>query len=302
MRITDKMLTRTYLNDLSNNLENMKNLQEQLSTGKEINKPSDDPFKVSRSMELTSSITANERYESNIEEGTEWLKTTDSTLGQLNDVMQRVRELTVQASNGTNSPTEMDSIKQEIVQLKDEAMQACNTSFNGKYILGGDKTITQPFTKDATTGIITYQGSDTGRKIEFSQGVVMDVATLGSNIDDSGKQNSDGSEIKLFDTFDNIINDLGNNASPGGRLDDLDANINNILNLRSIAGAKENRLDSMKSKNEDENTNLTDLLSQTEDVDVAQKYMEYNTAENVYTSCLKTGAKILQQSLIDFLS
>ena len=294
MRITEKMLTRTYLNDLSNNLETMKKLQEQMSTGKEINRPSDDPFKYARSLELNSSITANERYESNIEEGTEWLKTTDSTLGELNTVLQRARELTVQASNGSNSATERNSIEQEISQLKDEAVQISNTTFNGKYLFGGDKTITQPFEKDAS-GNVLYKGSNTGRKIEFAQGVIMDVATLGSDISGTVSPN-------IFETLDNIINNLNSNTSPGDSLDDLDTNINNIINLRAVAGAKENRLDSMKTKNEDENLNMTELLSKTEDIDVAQKYTEYSTAENVYTSCLKTGAKILQPSLLDFLS
>lgn len=294
MRITEKMLTRTYLSDLSNNLETMKKLQEQMSTGKEINRPSDDPFKYARSLELNSSITANERYESNIEEGTEWLKTTDSTLGELNTVLQRARELTVQASNGSNSATERNSIEQEISQLKDEAVQICNTTFNGKYLFGGDKTITQPFEKDAS-GNVLYKGSNTGRKIEFAQGVIMDVATLGSDISGTVSPN-------IFETLDNIINNLNSNTSSGDNLDDLDTNINNIINLRAVAGAKENRLDSMKTKNEDENLNMTELLSKTEDIDVAQKYTEYSTAENVYTSCLKTGAKILQPSLLDFLS
>lgn len=298
MRITDKMLTRTYLSDLSNNLENMSKLQEQLSTGREINRPSDDPFKYARSLELNSSITENERYESNIEEGTEWLKTTDSTLGELNTVLQRARELTVQSSNGSNSATERNSIEQEISQLKDEAMQICNTTFNGKYIFGGDMTIKAPFTKDAVTGKITYQGSETGRKIEFSQGVIMDIATPGSDIAPKNGANETG----IFKVLSSIDYDLKNNTSPGNNLDDLDNSINNIINLRAVAGATENRLDSMKTKNEDENLNMTELLSKTEDIDIAKKYTEYSTAENVYTSCLKTGAKILQPSLIDFLS
>lgn len=302
MRITDKMLTRTYLSDLSNNLENMRKLQEQMSTGREINRPSDDPFKYARSLELNSSITANERYGSNIDEGTEWLKTTDSTLGELNTVLQRARELTVQASNGTESITERNSIEQEISQLKDEAMQICNTTFNGKYIFGGDKTIVQPFEKDAS-GNVLYKGSTTGRKIEFTQGVIMDIATLGSDIapvehDINGNQVESG----IFKVLSNIETDLNNNVSPGDNLDGLDKNINNIINLRAVAGAKENRLDSMKTKNDDENLNMTELLSKTEDIDVAQKYTEYSTAENVYTSCLKAGAKILQPSLLDFLS
>jgi flagellar hook-associated protein 3 FlgL len=69
MRITNKVLVNGYLGDLNTNLQNMQKLQEQLSTGKEIRRPSDDPFKVARTMELTAGIAMNERYQENIDEG-----------------------------------------------------------------------------------------------------------------------------------------------------------------------------------------------------------------------------------------
>lgn len=285
MRITNKSLVRNYLNDLNTNLHNMSSLQEQLSSGKELSKPSDNPFKVARVMELRTSISANDRYKTNIQEGAGWLQTTDDALSQLNDSLQRVRELTVAGGNGTYSTTERDAIKQEITQIKSGIVQIGNTVYDGRYVFGGDKTTSAPFDDSGA-----YAGSATGLVREFSPGVTMDIGTTGDKFQG------------VFSTLDKIMTDLSNNKSPSGNLAELDTHIDNELILRAKAGANAARLEAMSSKNESETYNMTELLSKTEDIDIAQKYMEYSVMENVYNSSLQTGAKILQKSLLDFLS
>lgn len=291
MRITNKVLVKGYLSDLKNNLQNMKKYQEQLSSGKEIKRPSDDPFKVARSMELSSSISANERYKSNIDEGLGWLETTDEALAQINDSLQRIRELVVQGSTDTYDATQRQAIQKEIDQLKEQIMQIGNTAYDGRYIFGGDKTTNPPFEADSTESSgIKYNGSTNGLLREFSQGVTMDIAVTGNKL------------LDIFSVVSKISNDLGSGNSPGDYLDDIDDEIDKVLILRAEVGAKSNRLEAMSSKNEEETYNMTELLSKTEDIDIAEKYMEYSTMSSVYTASLKVGAQILQQSILDFLS
>ncbi|TDT50622.1 flagellar hook-associated protein FlgL [Fonticella tunisiensis] len=298
MRITNRVLVKSYLSDLTANLENMKKYQEQLSSGKEVRRPSDNPFKAARAMELTTSIAVNERYKANIDEGIGWLETTDVALGQMNDALQRIRELTVQGSNGTYDSTQRYSIQKEIEQLKESLAQIGNTFYDGRYIFGGDKTTEPPF--KIVDGKVIYQGSTNGLKKEFSQGVIMDIAINGNKFaNDSKIQPAD--EDGVFKVISEIINDLANNKSPSDRLKELDEQIDNILKLRAEVGAKSNRLNAMKSKNEDEIFNMTELLSKTVDIDIAQKIMEYSVMESIYTASLQAGAKILQPSLLDFL-
>jgi flagellar hook-associated protein 3 FlgL len=90
-------------------------------------------------------------------------------------------------------------------------------------------------------------------------------------------------------------------ALAGGLLDDVQANIDNVLRLRAETGARYNRMENAKSKNEEETLNMTELLSRVEDIDFAEKIMEYKVMESVYNASLMTGAKIIQPSLIDFL-
>jgi flagellar hook-associated protein 3 FlgL len=87
----------------------------------------------------------------------------------------------------------------------------------------------------------------------------------------------------------------------GDLLKDVDIAIDKILSTRSKIGAIDNRLEASKSRNESEKLNLTSLLSQKEDIDIAEKYMEYSVMSTVYQASLAAGAKVLQPSLLDYL-
>lgn len=291
MRITNKVLSKGYLTDLNRNLQNMRKLQEQLASGKEIRRPSDDPFRVARSMELNTSLRANERYQKNIDEGIGWLETIDSALGQFGDALTRIKELTTQAGNGTLGPTERNAIKMEVEQLKDQLVQIGNTVFDGRYVFNGDETTQIPFASDGT---ISFPNAN-GLKKEFAPGIVLDIGITSTALSNDSAANN------VFETVQNIIDDLTNDNSPMGNMDELTSHIDNALRLRGEAGARYNRLETMKEKNTEENYNVTELLSKTEDIDLAQKVMEYSVMESVYTASLQTGAKILQPSLLDFL-
>lgn len=297
MRITNKVLSKGYLTDLNRNLQNMRKYQEQLSSGKEIRRPSDNPFKVARSMELNTNLKANERYQVNIDESLGWLETTDSSLGQFGDVLQRINELSIEGGNAAFDSTERDAIKMEIVQLRDQLMEIGNTTYDGRYIFGGDETTKIPFVNNA--GTIEYNKNVNGLKKEFAPGIVLDIAVTGTRL--SKDSEAPAASPDVFQTIQNVIDKLGNNESPTDLLDDLASHFNNSLKLRGEVGARCNRLETMSEKNSEENFNVTELLSKTEDIDFAQKMMEFSVMESVYTASLQTGAKILQPSILDFL-
>jgi flagellar hook-associated protein 3 FlgL len=211
----------------------------------------------------------------------------------MGDVLQRIRELTVQGGDGSYDEKQRAPIKQEIQQLKEQLVQIGNSAFDGRYIFGGDKTTNPPFVKN-TDGKVEYKGTDNALIREFSQGVTMGVGISGDNFNNL-----------LVDSDSNVINKiidkLSNNESPTDLLNEFDNAFDEVLNLRSEVGAKSKRLDTMKEKNEEETYNMTELLSKTSDIDVAEKVMQYKLAENVYMASLQTGAKIIQPSLLDYL-
>ena len=287
MRITNKVLVNGYLTDLNRNLENMSKLQEQMSSGKEVRRPSDDPFKVARTMELTEDISINERYSKNIDEGLGWPNSVESSMGLMTDALQTIREKTVAGGNVTNSTTERKAIADNIKALKDTIVSLGNTVFDGRYIFGGDKTTEPPFAIEA--GKVEYNGSKNGIIREFAPGVRMDVGVTGDKL------------LDLLGTIDNITTKLDKNESPSDLLGELDKNMDDVMRMRSEEGAKWQRLNYMKKKNDEENFNMTELLSKTSDIDVAKKYMEFKVMESVYIASLESASKIIQPSLLDFL-
>ena len=144
VRVTNKMLATNYLNDMRTNLNNMKQLQTQMTTGKQIKVPSEDPFKASRAMQIYTDIDANKQYNQNIVDATNWLDTTDSSINQVGQVLNRVRELLVSSGNAGYGTGEKKSIKDEINEKVGQLSQILNTSFDGKYLFGGQKVEVKP--------------------------------------------------------------------------------------------------------------------------------------------------------------
>lgn len=158
-RITNNMLATNYTRNTQINLNNMSTLQNQLSTGKLYSKPSDNAVKVSRIMGLYSDISANEQYKENIKDASSWLDTTDSALGEVNNLFSRVRELMVTVGNGSYNDDQRQSIQTEINQKVSQLAQILNTSFDGSYIFGGTKSQSKPVMVDEN-GMIQYSDSE----------------------------------------------------------------------------------------------------------------------------------------------
>jgi len=334
MRVTNKMLSNSFLNDMRTNLSNMRTLQQQMTSGKEIRKPSDDPFKAARAMQLHSDINTNKQYNENIKDTLNWLDTTDTALGQATESMQRVRELLVSAGNAAYGSNERKAIKDEINQKVGELSQILNTNFDGKYLFGGSRGTSKPLTTEVdaatkntklvysakaggTLDISTAEGQkeydmiSAKLSVEISQGVTMEYNVTANEV---LKFNENGTDYDLSEILTKITNHLDGKNDDGTAIDsnatskivneDLKSvtdTISNLLRLRSEVGSKQNRMEGAKEKNEDESYNLTEILSKIEDIDITEKTMEYSTMQTVYMASLQTSAKVLQPSLIDYL-
>lgn len=329
-RVTTSMLTNNYLDGMNKNLSNLQTINNQLTTGKEISRPSDNPYKVARTMQLYSSIDANKQYNENIKDTLNWLDTTDTALGQVTTVFQRIRELMVSAGNAAYGTQERESINNEVKERVGELGQILNTTFDGRYIFGGTKVASKPINvdKEAVDGQILKYSDKNGNPVKYddlndelksqlganlttevSQGVTIDYNVTAQSL----MQFQDGNEsIDAMKLLSNIVSNLGADESTAdgkkkvdevttNNLEDIDKVINNLLKIRSEVGAKQNRMESAQSQNEDSNYNMTDILSKTEDIDWTQKTIEYYMARTVYQASLQVSAQILPATLLDYL-
>ncbi|MEA3422391.1 MAG: flagellar hook-associated protein FlgL [Bacillota bacterium] len=296
MRVTTKNLMNNYLRNLNGNLVQLQKYQNQMSSGKEILKPSDDPFGTIRAMDLDTSIKQNDQYHKNIEDSLGWIGMTESALGNMTDTLQRARELTVYGSNGTLSDNDMKAIGEELKQIISQVAEVGNTNYDGRYVFAGQATSSTPF--EVVNDEIQTSPNTTGNlKREISENVTMDINVSGERLmNDSGESLS----TTLKNVYDRLMNG-DNSALSSDSIAKLDEQIDNVLGLRAEMGAKFNRLESAKVRNEAQNLNMTELYAKTIDIDIAEKVMQYSMMESVYQASLATGGKILQPTLLNYL-
>jgi flagellar hook-associated protein 3 FlgL len=313
MRVTNKMLSNNFLRDMRTNLTNMSRIQNQMSSGKQINKPSDDPAKASKIMKMYSEIDANKQYNSNIKNTTNWLDMTDETLDRIGGVVGRIDELLVSSGNAGYGDEQRQAIKDEVNQRVEELSGLLNTSFDGKFIFGGTRGTTKPteaITADdniklalSTTDIIEINQINSKVSVEVSQGVTMEYNVTATEVMKYGTGDDDNIMKLLGDITSHLDSDDPNETSQLSNedLEGIQKAMTNILKLRSQVGAKQNRMESAESRNVDANFNMTEILSATEDIDITETVMEYATMQTIYMASLQTSAKVLQPSLLDYL-
>lgn len=340
MRITTQMITNRYLTDATRNLNSLQTINRQLTTGKEISRPSDNPYKVARSMQLNTDLNTNVQYKTNIKDAINWLDTTDESLNQASSCITRIRTLMVASGNVGYGTDERKAIADEINERVAELGQILNGNFNGKYIFGGTKTASTPVsvqTNSATNKYIVYadkdgnpifdengnlistttpemannylKNMDSALSTEISQGVTMDYNVTVSDIMNyqTDTVDANGHKYNVMSLLSDITNNLVSADAAdrekviGENLDEIDKVLSNILSLRAEVGAKQNRMESAESKNKDDSFNMTDILSRNEDIDFTEKTIQYATAQTIYQACLQVSAQILPKSLLDYL-
>ncbi len=289
--------------NLNRNARTMNDTQLQLSSGRKINKPSDDPVGITYSLRYRAELSSNEQYTKNVDSALSWLDYNDTVLGQAGDVVQKIRELTVQASTGTNPQSALDSINAEVMQLKEQLVDIANSTLNGKYIFNGEQYTTKPYDfakgADGTYDVSKAITTDTGQ-IQFivGEGVRLPISTTGNDV-----FGNTGDADNLFAIINNLSAGLkaGDLTAISDQLDVIDTRMESILTARSEIGAKTNRVELMQERLSDLNVNLTDLQAKTEDADYEGLIMESKIQENIYNASLSVGAKIISTTLVDFI-
>jgi flagellar hook-associated protein 3 FlgL len=294
-RITQGSITNQLLRNLSVNMRSSSEISNQMATGRKINKPSDDPVGITYSLRYRTDLSVNEQYTSNANTARSWLDYNDTILGQAGDVLKRAKELTVQGATGTNPQVALDSIRNEISQLRDQMLSVANSTFRGKYIYNGQIVDQKPY-DSATAASKTVDDAEI--KYAVGAGIELPVNISGNSI--FGKSTEPDN---IFKVLDNIMTSLtnGDHAAVSGQLANIDSRMDKMLTVRAEVGARTNRIDLIHNRLDDLGINLTDLQSKTEDVDYAELMIRSKVNENIYQASLSVGAKIIQPSLVDFI-
>jgi flagellar hook-associated protein 3 FlgL len=300
-RITTQMTTASVLGSINSIQDQLANTQEQLSTGLSINQPSDNPYGASLAVQLKNELSGLSNYNSSITDGTAWASAADTSMQNIMSMLQRAQELTVQASNGTLSSTDLSATADEIDQLSDAIKQEANTQYNGQYIFSGTATGTAPYS--SSTGDV-YQGNTSAVTRQIGPNSTLQVNVDLSSVLGSGSSANDG---KLLNTLSSISADLRSGSSgiadlSSNQLTNLQNSLNGLTQVQANVGATENRLTLASDRIQGLQNTDTQALSNDEDVNMAQAMTTYSNQQTAFEAALKAGANIVQSSLMDFLS
>ncbi len=299
MRVTQSSMVDNLLKNINNNYRRLEKIQQQISTGSTVLLPSDDPAQVSTIMRTKRAINESTQFISNAEKGITWLDSADSALSEATKVLQRARELLVRGSTGTNSTQDMEIIATEIDELIDHLVNVANSSINGRHIFAGQKTLTQPYEYDEINRSIKYHGDNNYIQVEISPGIKENIGEPGIGI--FGKAD-DPADKGIFATLLQAAKDLKDGQSVNFNIGDLDRAIEDLLQRQAAIGTKSQGMSLAKNRLEEQNINFKKLLSDAKDVDIAKASIELMTSSYVHMMSLQVGARIIQPSLVDFLS
>jgi flagellar hook-associated protein 3 FlgL len=320
-RITSSMTSRHSLTDIMNNAARLDRARQALSSQKQIQQASDDPIGTTRAIGARADLAATAQYTSNVGLATGVLQTTDSSLDEMTQLLQRARELTVRAASDTVDQNSRNSIALEIDQIASQLKSAGNSNYAGVYLFAGTASTTKPYNTTAVPPNDSYAGNSGTIAREIGPNVSIQVNTLfntgtppliGTTPSPGATTNAatgltlgDGGLLGTLRTLaDNLRSGtvVGGNALKTTDLKALDTNLNTINSARATVGATLNRLEAAGNRLAVNKEASTDLLGKTEDVDIAQASIDYSAQQTVYQASLQVGAQIIQRSLLDFLS
>jgi len=292
MRVTFNMIANNVLKNLSSNLTRLEKLQNQLSSGKKIIKPSDDPVSTSRLIELKSTLNADKQYSRNIDFLKTELNVADKALQDISSTLTRVKELAVRGANETLSEENRNAIAEEVDQLIDHLIQIGNTNVSGRYIFGGYKTSEAPLEKSGNA--VLYKGDGNLRSVEVSNNVLINASPTGKSLFvDSG----------MFDTLVLLRDALlgGNISQITETIDKIDAISDRVSSELSGLGARLSRVELTSDLLSEKYTKYADLLSKQEDIEIEEVVLKLYAQRNVYQASLISASRALQPSLINYL-
>jgi len=296
-RITNQQLLVNTQRSLQSSRSLLSQLQDRVSTGKAITKPSDDPAAMASLLRIQSQQRAATQYGTNIADGTAWLSTVDTTLSSAEDILGKVRELTVRGSNsGALTPASREAIATELEGLKGDLLSKANTTYLGRNIFAGSSDAGVAFdTSDpaAPYAFTGAAGATVQRRVDDTESV---------RVDADGAAAFGTGATSVFATIDSIVTDLRAGTDVGSRLTELDTHLGNLTTQHAFVGTRYARLQQAASNNLTQTTALESQRAGVEDVDPAKAILDLKSQETTYQSALAVTARALQPTLLSYLS
>ncbi len=270
--------------------------QRRVSTGRQLNQPSDDPTGTSQTLNFRKRIADLDQYSKTMDQAKGFMSTSETALDGVTLLIRQARSLAVQAASDTISTESRAGIANQIQNIVTQVGSLGNTAYGSRYVFGGQRTQTVPFINAGDT--FTYQGGtflngDGNLTLDVGRGEEMVTNVTGD---------------KVFPAILAVLKDLRNHVSTGEvqltsreDLAKLDTQLGNLLNVRTDLGSKVQRIEQTKNRNDGLKVSFTEFVSQIEDADLPKSITELQTAQLGYQAALQATASGFKSSLLDYI-
>jgi len=261
----------------------MGKLQDQLNTGKKVNRPSDDPVVAMKGMAYRMQVDKVAQFQRNLGEVNNYIDSSDDALDKVGQAMHRAKELVTSAANGTMTAGDKEMVQSELDQIRKHIQDLANTKVGDKYIFSGTKTATP-----------LYNGTAFVSDPAFSKNVdveVFDGVTININTD----------AADLFKGIDEMFDNFNADTDFSAAIADIDAQMDKVLTSRADIGARQNRVEMMGERLDSQEASAKKQMSENEDIDYEKVITDMLTQESIHRAALSVGSRIIQPSLVDFL-
>ncbi len=322
-RITAQMVGNSTVAAIEKDLNQLDQTQEQLSTGYQINQPSDNPYGAALAISLNGQVSAYSAYQSNVSQGIAWVESASTSLQSIQQTVQTIRSLVVEGANGTMSSTDLQASAQEVLQYISQIKQSADAQYNGSYIFSGDAVTTQPWSTTATAADPPSEDLFNGNQNSISYAIGPSTqspvnanlysvlgngntgGTAGSSSFGGGAVQADGSG-GLLATLRTIYNDMtgtngGTQTDLGNQLTNLDTNISSLESVQATVGSTQDSLQMASSRLTALSTSAQIDVGNVQDTDMAAASVRFSTEQAGYQAALQSSANIIQTSLLNFL-
>lgn len=300
MRITDKVMNNTFISNVNSTVDRLYQTQMEITTGRRVNEPSDDPVDAMTSMTIRTRLNDLEQYQRNISQAEAGLSNAETAIEELVEIFQDLSTLAVQGASDSYDESDKAAIAGEVNQLLEQLVSLANSRSESVYVFAGSDNDIAPYVAERDES-----GNITSVRTTGSSGDIMSL--IGENV--SIKTNVNGEDVfdgsvNLFDVAIGLRDNLLENDTDAisESLNDITNGSEQIYNNQSVIGARLNRISAAENRAENDVITYTSLLSDAEDADTTEAILDYQTQLTTLQASYQVASMITQMKLVDFLA
>ena len=296
MRVTDSNRYEIYKNNLNTLKEQLDKKGQEVSSGKKILSPSDDPAGTAEAIRLQTQQDSNSQYVKNLTQFTTLGAMYETSANSVSDILNNAKQLATTMASSTQDESTRATAATEVQDMIDELVAVGNTKVGNTYIFGGKKADTTAFTLNSDYSV-TFNGTSDVPQVEVSKGNKQNMGVSGQSFFGLG------GDSDIFSALKDLKTALENNDADGitNSIDSISSGVNLVANDLSSVGNFNNMATNLTSTLNSSNTALKTAQSSITDVDVTQAYSDYTTLSTAYEASLSILSKMQSMNILDYL-